>query len=222
MFGSKKKLDSYVVETVEHNGKPKERSTYIGKLLAYDSPKFAARIRVFLCMIGLYLVAGFVVCGCFAFHNNVLYVQIPFVLQLITVALYLMSAVDLVMYGVLVKECDLGKSLNRIRPVCIIHAIFAAVCAVGDVFFILFDKSFSSIVNESVFIAFNLLSVFAALFGAGAVKLLKLHEVENPEKARIEQKRIEQKELDFLLELERKEKIRAQSKAANDARKKKK
>ncbi len=222
MFGERKRLQGYVVETVECNGKPKERSVYIGKLTAYDNPKLALRVRIFLCAVGVYLVAAFLACGFSAFHNNVLYVLIPYVLQVVTVALYIMSVVNLMTYGVIVKECDYGRSINRIKPVCIVHAVFAAVAAVGDAFYVAFDPTFSSIVHESAFIAFGLLSAFSAVFGAFAVGILKTHEVENPEKARIDKEREKQKELDMMLELERKEKIREQSRLANENRKKKK
>ena len=222
MAGGRKKLDSYVIETVEHNGKPKNVSVYIGKLFAYDSPKLALRIRIFLCVIGFYLVATFFACGFSAFHNNVLYVLIPFVVLVVTAFLYVLSVIYLMSYGVLVKECDFGKTIERMRPVLIIHAVCSAVCAVGDVFFVAFDPAYSSMIHESVFIVFSALGCLAAIVGACTVKLLKFHEVENPETARIEKKREEQKEFDLLLELERKEKIKAQSKAANDARKKKK
>lgn len=222
MFGEKKRLDGYVVETVEHNGKPKDVAVYIGNLLAYDSPRFAMRVKIFLCFVGFYLAAAFLVCGFSAFNNNVAYVLIPYVLQAVTVVLYAMSVINLMLYGVLVKEVDIGKSSGRIKPICIAHAVFSVIAAVGDVFFIAFDPAFSSMAYESSFIAFNVLSAVAALFGAFAVKLLSFHEVENPEKGRIDKKREEQKQFDLLLELERKEKIKQQSREANEARKKNK
>ncbi len=218
----RKKPEGYVVETVEHNGKPKERSVYIGKLMAYDSPKLAMKIRIFLCVVGVFLVASFLACGFSAFHNNVLYVLIPFVLQVVTVALYLMSVFNLMVYGVVVKLYDFGKSIDRIRPVCIVHAVLAGVAAIGDVFYVAFDPAFSSVLHESVFIAFAALGAVAAVFGGVAVTELKTHEIENPEKARIDKERESQKEIDLLLELERKEKLREQSRKINAERKKKK
>lgn len=222
MFGEKKKLDGYVVETVEHNGKPKNRAVYIGKFLAYDSPRLAMRIKIFLCVVGAFLVGMFLASGFSAFNNNVAYVLIPYVLEAVTAVLYLMSICYLMSYGVLVKEVNAGKSLNRIKPVCLIHAAFAIIAAVGDVFFVAFDSAYESMIYESVFIVSNVFAAFVALFGAYAVKKLDTHEVDNPEKARIDQKRIEQKEFDFLLELERKERIRQQSREANARRDQKK
>lgn len=222
MFGERKKAEGYVVETFEQDGKPKHRSVYIGKLMAYDSPRLALRIRIFLCAVGAYLVACFLACGFSAFHNNVLYVLIPFVLQVITIALYLMSVVNLMVYGVVVKLYDYGKSINRIRPVCIVHAVLAGIAAVGDAFYVAFDPSFSSAVHEATFIAFSALGAVAAILGALVVPEFKLHEVQNPEKERIDAERERQKEIDALIEFERKQKIREQSRRANEKRNKNK
>ncbi len=222
MFGGKKQLDDYVVETVEHNGKPKERSVYIGAYVAYDNPKLANRLKAFLTAVAVYIVASFLACGFSAFHNNVFYVLVPYVLQTITAGLYVIAVIELLSYGVLMKSHDRDKTIGRMRPICFIHAALAAIAAVGDVFFVAFDPAYESMTHECVFVVFNILAAFAAVFATAAANALDVHETENPDRARIEKKREEQKELDFLLELERKEKIKAQSRAANEAKNKNK
>ncbi len=222
MFSSRKYFDDYVVEVVDKNGKPKKVSTYIGEYYEYDSVKLAAHLKIFLCIAAAFLLALFVGAGCVTFSNNVYYVLLPFVCQPLTLLMLIYALVELMIYRSRVKAGDKKRTLDRVRPLALAHMIICAICVVGEICFILFDKRDKRIEIELIFVFCNALASGIAYYVSCAAKDIKMHSVINPEASRIERQRAEQKILDDELKAEEKEKQRVKSREVNEEYRKRK
>ncbi len=222
MFSSRKYFDDYVVEVVEKNGKPKKVSTYIGEYYEYDNVKLATHIKVFLCIAVAFLAALFAGAGSVTFSNNVYYVLLPFVCQPLTLLMLIYALVELMLYRSRVKAGDKKRTLDRLKPLSVAHIIICAVCVVGEICFILFDKRDKTIEIELIFVFCNALAGCIAYYVYLAAKDVKMHSVENPETSRIDRQRAEQKILDEELKAEEKEKLRERSREVNEEYKKRK
>lgn len=220
MFGERKYYEDYVVEVVEKNGKPKKRSTYIGGLYKYVSPALAMRLKIYLAVAAVFLVALFSVSGVLTFSNDVYYVLVPFAAQALTLAMYIFSVVELFVYGGSLRTGDKRRTLDRIRPVVTAHAILAFFCVPGDIFFVIFDPKFEEFITEFAFMMCNTLAAVIALLCTLAVRDIKMRETVNPEKDRIERQRAEQIKVNEMLEKEKRQ--QASAAAAENYRKNKK
>lgn len=218
MFGERKYYEDYVVEVVEKNGKPKKRSTYIGDIFEYVSPRLAARLKLFLAVGGSFMAALFIAAGVLTFSENEYYVLVPFAAELLTLAIFIFAVVELFIYGGTVRSGDKRRTVDRIRPVTIAHAVISAVCVIGAACFAIFDSTSDGLLTELAFIACNMMSAGTAFFCSLAARDLKMHETVNPEKDRIARQRAEQIEVNKMLEKEKRQRASA---AAEDYRNKK-
>lgn len=220
LFGGKKYLEDFVVEVYDKDGKPKKRSVYIGEYYEFGNYKIAFRAKIFLCIVIGMLIAAFITAGVFAFANNVYYVLVPFMLELLALFIFGYAVVELLCYRRRIKSNDVKRTVGRIKPSVIFLSVAAAVTVIGDACYMLFDPAFTNLYAELTFFVCNLFIFGAAQYARCVMPALALRKTDNPDKARIQKQRDDQKELDLLLEKEKLERMRAQSRAANEAYKK--
>lgn len=221
MLGNKQFSSDYVVETVEKDGKRKKVATYIGVKYVYGNSVFAARFKAYTVISIAVMAAAFAARGVYAFKGS-LYALIPYVFEALTLIMFGIFAAELLIFGGCLTEPQRKRTYGRVRMICVVHVALCVTAGVAHAISAALSPASFDAIGTSVFTAFSVLSAFAAALMAVAVGAIKLKKTENADAVRIAAERVEAEREKERRAAEQAELVRAQSRAANAERNKRK
>lgn len=217
MLGNKQFSSDYVVETVEKDGRQKKVATYIGVKYEYADARFAARFRAYAITLVAVMAAAFAACGIYAFKGAV-YALIPYAFEALTLIMFGIFAVELIVLGNSLTEPQRKRTFGRVRMISVVHIALCVTAVVAHAIFASTAPDMFDAVGTAVFTAFSVLSGAAAACMAAVVGAVKLKTARNADAERIAAERAAAEREKARRAEEQKELMRAQSRAVNAER----